>query len=42
MEWSLLVHMLTYKGMRPFHYYGLGNTASILGAVSIPRLAIPF
>jgi len=41
MEWSLLVHTLSYKGMRPYHYYGLGYKASILGAVSIPLLAIP-
>jgi hypothetical protein len=35
MDWSLLVHTLSYKGIRPFYYYGLGNQVSILGAVSI-------
>lgn len=41
MDWSLLVHTLSYKGMRPFYFNGLGNQVSILGAVSIPLLAIP-
>jgi len=41
MDWSLLVHTLSYKGMRPFYYYGLGNKVSVLGDVSILLLAIP-
>jgi hypothetical protein len=36
-----LVHTLSYKGIRPFCYYGLGYQVPILGAVSIPLLAIP-
>jgi len=41
MNWSLLVHTLSYKGMRPFYTCGLGNQDSILCAVSILLLAIP-